>query len=91
MTDLACFADPSPKAVPITLLRKDELPGWLAAAAPAERAWVEANAFTAAAGKHLLVPGEGGRVGASSSLMLFDRFFRPSAIIISAQPASAAR
>jgi leucyl aminopeptidase len=62
MTDLACFADPSPKAVPITLLRKDELPGWLSEASPTERAWVEANAFTAAAGKHLLVPGDGGRV-----------------------------
>ena len=54
-------------AVPILPLAADELKPWLKSQPPAERssvaAWVESLGFTAEAGTHCLLPGDGGALG----------------------------
>ena len=50
-------------AVPIALIAKERLTGWLAEAHDNERNWLAAAGFTAEAGTHALVPGEEGRLG----------------------------
>jgi leucyl aminopeptidase len=54
--------DETTGAVPITALRKSQLPAWLAKAAEHERNWLTSIGFTADAGKHALVPGEAGNL-----------------------------
>ena len=52
------------EAVPVTPVTKETLPQWReTAAAPAERAWVEAIRFTGEPGKTALIPGPDGRLG----------------------------
>ncbi|RMD63876.1 MAG: leucyl aminopeptidase family protein, partial [Alphaproteobacteria bacterium] len=46
--------------VPLTLLTKDELAPWLAAAPPQTAAWVRASGFKAAPGNVCLIPGTDG-------------------------------
>jgi leucyl aminopeptidase len=55
--------DDAAGAVPITVLRKKELPAWLDAAAERERGWLSATGFTGDAGKVALIPGGGGELG----------------------------
>jgi leucyl aminopeptidase len=57
-------------AIPVHLVTKDSLPGWLEAAAPADRGWVAANAFEARQGARLLLPGKEGVL--SAVLYAFD-------------------
>lgn len=52
--------DKTDGAVPIVALTKSQLHAWLDRAAPRERNWLTAIGFSAEAGKHALVPGEGG-------------------------------
>jgi leucyl aminopeptidase len=49
-------------AVPITVLTKKQLPAWLETARERERSWVTSIGFTADQGKHVLVPGETGKL-----------------------------
>lgn len=72
-------------ATPIHLVSERDLADWLAAADPAVRAWVAANAFTAGPGKHLLIPGDDGGVGAvlagvADPLLLWDVAALPKAL-----------
>ncbi|HVH76451.1 MAG TPA: leucyl aminopeptidase family protein [Stellaceae bacterium] len=52
--------DERPGAVPIALIRKSALPGFLAEAGERERHWLEATGFAAEPGKFALVPDETG-------------------------------
>ena len=58
MTDI--LINDSASAIPITLLTKDTLPGWLDGQPGRVKAWVEAQGFKANAHQTLGVPGEGG-------------------------------
>ena len=49
----------SDAAIPLILLRTEELPAWLAEQAPARQAWVADNGFRAKAGQSLRLPAEG--------------------------------
>lgn len=52
-------------AIPLTVVAADGLADWLAAAGPADRAWVEASGFDAGLGSVLCLPGpDGGVAGA---------------------------
>jgi leucyl aminopeptidase len=53
--------DDTDGAIPITPLTKEQLPAWLDEAPDHERNWVRAVGFSAAPGKHALVPGNAGR------------------------------
>ena len=48
-------------ALPIHLVSKQRLPDWLAGRSAAERAWIEAQAFTGEPGSLLMIPGGDGR------------------------------
>lgn len=61
MTQALLTAAPA-DAVPVTLLRKAELAGWLDNAAPAVTTWVKRLGFTAAPGSTALIPGDGGTI-----------------------------
>jgi leucyl aminopeptidase len=50
-------------AVPVALIAKDRLPGWLAEAHDNERNWLAATGFTAEPGAFALVPDAKGRLG----------------------------
>ncbi len=54
--------DNSAGAIPIVVLAKDRLPGWLAEAPERDRNWLTAIGFTGEPGKLALVPGDDGRV-----------------------------
>src|SRR5215831_11369516 len=54
--------DDAAGAIPLRPLTPAALGGWLQVQDPRTAAWVEANRFTAAAGKTLLVPDGEGRV-----------------------------
>jgi leucyl aminopeptidase len=49
-------------AIPVAVLTKDRLPGWLGMAPEYQRNWLHAIDFSAAPGKFALVPGEDGRL-----------------------------
>jgi leucyl aminopeptidase len=49
-------------AIPIAALTKEEFPAWLGRAPDRERSWLTSIGFSAEAGKHVLVPGESGRL-----------------------------
>jgi len=51
-------------AVPVHLVTKESLPGWLEAADEGQRAWVAANGYEGKAGARLLLPGADGAVAA---------------------------
>jgi leucyl aminopeptidase len=53
--------DDTDGAIPITPLTKEQLPNWLDEAPDHERNWVRAVGFSAAPGKHALVPGSAGK------------------------------
>lgn len=57
-----CFAKPGAAAVPITAVTAQDLKAWLAKQDAPTRAWVTANGFTAAAGRHLVIPNAKGGV-----------------------------
>jgi leucyl aminopeptidase len=63
---LACFApaDTTLPAVPVHAVAEEGLSETLAALGPAASAWAAANGFKAAAGSHLLVPGDAGGIAA---------------------------
>ena len=50
-------------AVPVTVLRKEDLPAWRDGAPARERDWAAATGFAAESGKLALVPDESGRLG----------------------------
>jgi leucyl aminopeptidase len=49
-------------AIPIAALTKEEFPAWLGRVPERERSWLTSIGFSAEAGKHVLVPGESGRL-----------------------------
>jgi len=51
-------------AIPVHLIKEKDFAAWCASAPAHVNAWVTAHAFKAAAGKHLVVPGEDGRLSA---------------------------
>ena len=55
-------SSPGP-AAEIIALAAGELDGWLDGEGEDTAAWVRANGFTAKAGAHCLLPGDGGRIG----------------------------
>jgi leucyl aminopeptidase len=59
----ACFvaADASSGAIPVLVLDRAAYPGWREAQSAATLAWLDANAFTPAAGSFALVPGADGK------------------------------
>jgi len=54
--------DETEGAVPIAALTKTEFPAWLEQASERERNWLTSIGFSADAGKHVLVPGESGKL-----------------------------
>ena len=61
---LSSLTDKVTGAIPVHLVTKESLAGWLESAAPAERGWVAANGFEGKAGTRLLLPnGEGALAG----------------------------
>jgi len=63
------FAPPSPDALPLTLLDKAALDGWLARQSAQVAAWVRAAGFEAGAGEVLVLPdADGGIAGAVAGL-----------------------
>ena len=59
MTDI--FLSDAPDAVPVLIVDKESLQGWLESADPASRNWVAANGFEAEAGSALALPGPDGK------------------------------
>ena len=59
MTDI--FLSDAPDAVPVLIVDKESLQGWLESADPASRNWVAANGFEAEAGSALVLPGLDGK------------------------------
>ena len=57
----AVFLADAADAVPVLILDKQSLPGWLEGAAPAARNWAAANGFEAEAGSALVLPDADGR------------------------------
>jgi leucyl aminopeptidase len=55
--------DNDPHAVPITQVRKDDIPEWKDEASPRERDWVAATGFKGEPGKLALIPDEAGGIG----------------------------
>ena len=55
--------DDAGSAVPVTVLRKEDLPAWRDGALARERDWAAATGFAAESGKLALVPDESGRLG----------------------------
>jgi leucyl aminopeptidase len=55
--------DGASAAIPVHLIREDRFDAWCAEANPAIQAWIAAHGFKAAAGKHLVVPGQDGTIG----------------------------
>ncbi|HEX2113272.1 MAG TPA: leucyl aminopeptidase family protein [Alphaproteobacteria bacterium] len=53
-------AKPAAETLPLTLLTKQALPGWLTRAGAVRRAWVQGSGFKAAAGELCLLPGRDG-------------------------------
>lgn len=51
-------------ATPVHLITETAFEEWCAGAPASTKAWAAANAFKGAAGKHLVVPGEDGTIGA---------------------------
>jgi leucyl aminopeptidase len=58
-----CFAKPGAPAVPIAAVTAKGLKAWLAKQDAGTRAWVAANGFKAAAGRHLVIPSAKGGIG----------------------------
>jgi leucyl aminopeptidase len=56
------FCESTSSAIPILSLDKPGLEAWLSTADSTQRRWVEGSGFTAAAGSHLLVPDESGKI-----------------------------
>jgi leucyl aminopeptidase len=52
------------KAIPIEPVVKEKLDPWLKGQSAPTQAWVAANGFTAAPGRHLLIPDAAGNIGA---------------------------
>ena len=59
MSDI--FLADAPDAIPVLMLDKESLQGWLESAAPAACNWVAANGFEAEAGSALVLPDANGR------------------------------
>jgi len=57
-----CFAEDDGNAVPLVLLKTDQLDGWLEAASAREAAWVRANRFEAKEHTSVGLPSESGEV-----------------------------
>ncbi|MCB1364374.1 MAG: leucyl aminopeptidase family protein [Rhodobacteraceae bacterium] len=55
------FADRTDETLPLHVIGKQDLAGWLGAQEPEICAWVEANGFEGGRGQALLCPGDGGR------------------------------
>ena len=53
-------AKPAAETLPLTLLTKQALPGWLTRAGAVRRAWVQGSGFKAAPGEICLLPGRDG-------------------------------
>ncbi len=62
---LPALADPGADAIPLRVLTPEALPGWIDAAAPEARAWVEAMGFAAGLGETLVLPGPSGAPAAA--------------------------
>lgn len=58
-----CFAKPGAAAVPVTPVAAKDFKAWLAKQDAQTRAWVTGNGFTAAAGRHLVIPNAKGGIG----------------------------
>lgn len=58
-----CFAKPGAAAVPVTPITAKDFKAWLAKQDAPTRAWITGNGFTAAAGRHLVIPNAKGGVG----------------------------
>src|SRR5438309_5183790 len=54
--------DETEGAAPVAALTKTEFPAWLERAPERERIWLASIGFSAEAGKHVLVPGETGKL-----------------------------
>jgi leucyl aminopeptidase len=67
---LSSLTDRVTGAIPVHLVTKDSLPGWLETATPIDRGWVAANGFEAKQGARLLLPGGEGAL--SAVLYAFD-------------------
>ncbi len=65
-TNLTAFADPAAPSVPLHLVEKSALAGWLAGLSPETSAWVEANGFQARAGDLVLFPGPQGAIAGAA-------------------------
>ncbi|AXI44865.1 leucyl aminopeptidase [Sulfitobacter sp. SK012] len=55
-----CFADPSAASIPLHILSKDALAGWLKDQSVQIQNWVAANTFTAGLGQALVIAGSDG-------------------------------